>query len=102
MARKPYTSRMSRKILDQRIRLPRGTAHLLIWELDGESLPPSAPHRYKYRLAYLEGERVRVLYDVHTGKSDHKHIDGIEHAYTFSTTKRLVDDFFSDIGGLQQ
>ena len=51
-------------------------------------------------MAYLEGERVRVLYDVHTGKPDHKHIDGTEMPYGFVSLQRLATDFFNDIEDL--
>ena len=53
-------------------------------------------------LAYLEGERVRVLYDVHTGKPDHKHIDGVELPYAFVSLQQLAKDFFQDIEKLSR
>ena len=53
-------------------------------------------------MAYLEGERVRVLYDVHTGKPDHKHIDGVELPYAFVSLQQLAKDFFQDIEKLSR
>jgi hypothetical protein len=36
------------------------------------------PHGVRYRFAWVQGGMARVLFDNHTGKSDHFHIDGVE------------------------
>jgi len=91
---------MSQLLIDQRIQLPHGVAHLKVWQLGSRVTGSLGSHSYKYRLVYLEGEWVRVLYDVHTGKPDHKHIDGLELPYTFATLQQLAADFFNDIEAL--
>ena len=50
-------------------------------------------HPYKYRLFYgRAGKRI-----VERPKGDHRHIDGREMPYAFSTVERLVDDFLADV-----
>lgn len=67
---------------------------LVIWELP-EPVPGST-HNYKYRLYYgKEGKRI-VGYDNERGKGDHKHINGIEYPYQFTTVDALVMDFLTD------
>ena len=91
---------MSRLLIDERIQIRRGIAHLKVWELEQPTRP--SRHRYKYRLVYLESERPRVLYDIHTGKPDHKHIDGKEQLYEFKDLEALATDFFKDIEELPE
>jgi len=38
-----------------------------------------------------------VRYDNERGKGDHRHIDDSEESYTFSTLRKLVEDFETDI-----
>lgn len=68
---------------------------VVIWELQ-EPLPP-CEHRYKYRLFFGWPAREVVRYDNERGKGDHRHVDGRELAYVFTTVERLLDDFESDI-----
>lgn len=68
---------------------------LVIWELPEPV--PGCTHNYKYRLYYgKEGERI-VGYDNERGKGDHKHINGVEHPYQFTTVDTLVMDFLADM-----
>lgn len=54
-------------------------------------------HAYKYSLFYgYDGRRV-IGYDNERGKGDHKHIDGYELSYAFSTVDQLVADFLNDV-----
>jgi hypothetical protein len=54
-------------------------------------------HFFKYSLFYgYPGKRV-VGYDNERGKSDHRHIEGLEEPYLFSTVEVLVADFLSDV-----
>jgi len=54
-------------------------------------------HSYKYRLYYgREGQRI-VGYDNERPKGDHRHLDGVEEAYTFNTVEDLMRDFLADI-----
>ena len=54
-------------------------------------------HTFKYRLFYgYSGNRV-VGYDNERGKGDHRHWEGREEPYSFSTVETLVADFLSDV-----
>lgn len=69
---------------------------VVIWHLS-EPLPGSA-HPYKYRLFYGQpGGRCTVRYDNERGKGDHRHVADSEESYTFSTLRKLVEDFEADI-----
>jgi len=72
-----------------------GLTEIVIWQLDAP-VPPCT-HCYKYRLVYVvNGDRV-VGYDNERGKGDHRHIDGEERPYTFTTPERLLADFQHDV-----
>lgn len=54
-------------------------------------------HAYKYSLFYgYDGRRV-IAYDNERRKGDHKHTDGEELPYAFSTVDKLMADFLDDI-----
>jgi hypothetical protein len=56
---------------------------LVIWRTPQQVL--GSRHTYKYRLFYgRPGERI-VSYDNERGKGDHRHRDGVQEAYAFST-----------------
>ena len=67
----------------------------VIWELP-EPFPPGV-HRYKYRLFYGTPSEERVRYDNERGKGDHRHLNGNEESYIFSSVDQLLDDFARDI-----
>jgi len=58
------------------------------------------PHGIRYRFAWVEKDVCRVLFDNHSGKTDHCHIDGIEKKYTFVSVEKLYDDFAAEIRNL--
>ena len=68
---------------------------LVIWRL---SAPVAGSrHNYKYRLFYgRAGDRI-VGYDNTRPKGDHRHVDGTEEPYVFTTVENLVRDFISDV-----
>lgn len=68
---------------------------VVIWELP-EPVPPSI-HLFKYRLFYGTRETGRVQYDNERGKGDHRHINGQESPYIFSTIEQLLEDFERDV-----
>lgn len=68
---------------------------VVIWELPEPVLP--SQHLYKYRLFYGWPGREIVRYDNERGKGDHRHIDGEELAYVFTSVEQLLDDFESDM-----
>jgi hypothetical protein len=54
-------------------------------------------HPYKYRLFYgRPGERI-VGYDNERPKGDHRHIDGREEAYAFTTVEAMVQEFIAEV-----
>lgn len=55
------------------------------------------PHGVRYRLAWIEKGRCRVLFDNHHGKTDHCHVDGKETAYEYSSVDKLYEDFRAEI-----
>lgn len=58
-------------------------------------------HRVKYSLFYgFPGERL-VGYDNEAGKGDHRHVEGRESAYRFSTAEQLMADFLADVRRLR-
>ena len=40
-------------------------------------------------------------YDNERGKGDHRHVQGVENAYTFTTVEELMADFWSDVRSLR-
>lgn len=72
-----------------------GFAEYVVWLLP-KPLPPSA-HRFKYRLAYVKNRACVVRYNNERGKGDHRHFGEQEAPYTFSTPRKLIADFESDI-----
>ena len=45
--------------------------------------------------------RSGVGYDNERGKGDHRHFQGAESAYAFSTVEQLMADFWSDVRALR-
>ena len=70
-------------------------AELVLWRVPKPVKGSS--HGFKYRLAYVV-EGVCVLrYDNEAEKGDHRHFDGKERAYAFTTPDQLIADFQQDI-----
>lgn len=70
-------------------------AELALWRLP-KPLEGSS-HKFKYRLAYVVRGECVLRYDNETGKGDHRHFDGKESAYVFTTPQKLVADYQNDI-----
>lgn len=70
-------------------------AELVLWRL-AKPLAGS-PHGYKYRLAYVVHGKCVLRYDNEAGKGDHRHFNGKESAYAFTTPDKLIADFQHDI-----
>ena len=64
---------------------------VVIWRV-AEPVPPSA-HEFKYRLAYVVGGQCVLRYDNERGKGDHRHSQGTDAPYNFSTPDQLMVDF---------
>jgi len=74
-------------------------AELVLWRL---SKPLSGSlQEFKYRLAYIVRGECILRYDNEAGKGDHRHYDGKESAYVFTTPEQLVADFQHDIERLK-
>ena len=54
-------------------------------------------HNYKYRLFYGRAGRRLVGYDNERPKGDHRHLDGVEEPYSFTTVEDLVRDFLAEV-----
>lgn len=68
---------------------------LVVWRVPSP-LAGSA-HAFKYRLAYVVSGVCVLRYDNEFGKGDHKHIEGEEYDYTFTTPQQLLADFWQDV-----
>ena len=53
--------------------------------------------RYSLCLVDLKSGEVVLLYDVHRGKSHHRHLRGDETSYNFVDEDTLLDDFIRDV-----
>lgn len=72
---------------------------MVIW-----AVPASVPgsfHRLKYSLFYGFPGRRLVGYDNERGKGDHRHVEGREEAYAFTSPERLIADFLGDVRRLR-
>jgi hypothetical protein len=62
---------------------------------------PSSRHQLKYSLFHgFPGKRL-VGYDNEPDKADHRHLEGREEAYAFTTVEQLVEDFLADVRRLR-
>ena len=68
---------------------------MVIWRVPGPV--EGSRHAYKYRLFYGRGGERIVSYDNERRKGDHRHLDGMEEPYVFSTVETLVRDFLADV-----
>jgi len=82
----------------ERIALSGGFVEAVIWRVP--ALLPGSAHPFKYRLAYVVNDVCVLRYDNEAGKGDHKHMNGREVDYVFTTLDRLVDDFWADVARL--
>jgi hypothetical protein len=68
---------------------------LVVWKVDTPVQPTE--HGYKYRAVYvLDGQRI-VGFDNERGKGDHRHLDGKELPYSFTSVEQLVEDFIAAV-----
>lgn len=69
------------------------------FDLAIDSIKPDKwrPHGVRYRMAWIQDDRCRVLFDNHHGKEDHFHIDGQEFQYTFISVEQLARDFADQV-----
>jgi hypothetical protein len=72
---------------------------MVIWRVPMPVLPSA--HVLKYSLFYGYPGIREVGYDNERGKGDHRHFQGVEMAYAFSTVEQLMADFWSDVRRLR-
>jgi hypothetical protein len=70
-------------------------AEIVVWMVTTPL--PGSTHAYKYRLAFVSNGECVLRYDNEAGKGDHRHVNGAEKAYKFSTLGKLFADFERDI-----
>jgi hypothetical protein len=84
------------QLLYQRIDYDDGAiVEMVLWRVPSP-VPPSA-HSLKYSLFYGRPGVREVGYDNERGKGDHRHYQGVETHYAFSTVERLMEDFWTDV-----
>jgi hypothetical protein len=54
-------------------------------------------HSFKYSLFYGRPGTRLVGYDNEPGKGDHRHYEGREELYVFTTPEQLIRDFLADV-----
>ena len=74
---------------------PDAFAEVVIWRVARRVLPSA--HDFKYRLAYVVAGECVIRYDNERGKGDHRHVDGVEAFYVFSTPEQLMTDFMAEV-----
>lgn len=70
-------------------------AEIVLWQVPKPVV--GSLHELKYRLAYIVAGVCVLRYDNEAGKGDHRHFDGDESAYRFTTPEQLLADFQNDI-----
>ncbi len=80
---------------DKQVLADGSIVEMKIWELPESTA--GSKHRLKYSLFYGMPGRRLVGYDNERGKGDHRHIQGKEDAYAFSTPEQLIEDFLADV-----
>ncbi len=72
---------------------------MVVWRVP-KPVPPSR-HSLKYSLFYGRPGVRDICYDNERGKGDHRHFQGGETKYDFSTVEQLMSDFWDDVHALR-
>ena len=84
----------------QRIEYDDGSiVEMKLWRVPSR-VPPSG-HSLKYSLYYGRPGVREAGYDNERGKGDHRHFQGRELRYRFTTVEQLLADFWSDVRRLR-
>jgi Family of unknown function (DUF6516) len=87
-------------LFHQRIDYDDGAiVEMVLWRVP-QPVPPSI-HGLKYSLFYGRTGIREIGYDNERGKGDHRHFQGNEAPYAFTTVEQLVADFWSDVHKLR-
>jgi hypothetical protein len=86
------TAVLREKVIDEHGNI----VELVIWRVPKTAENPSG---VRYRLAFVQRDEKEpaVLYDNHSPKGHHRHVEGLEEAYTFVDVDQLVRDFTADV-----
>jgi len=58
-------------------------------------------HTLKYSLYYGKDNERLVSYDNERGKGDHRHIEGRQERYVFTSVEQLIADFLAEVRGMR-
>ncbi len=72
---------------------------MVLWRV-ASPVSPSL-HTLKYSLFYGRSGIREIGYDNERGKGDHRHFQGTEAPYGFTTVEHLMADFWSDVHALR-
>jgi hypothetical protein len=72
---------------------------MIIWAVPAPV--EGSAHRLKYSLFYGSPGVRLVGYDNERGKGDHRHFQGHEEPYAFTTPEALIEDFLTDVEQLR-
>jgi len=87
-------------LFHQRIDYDDGAfVEMVLWRVPSP-VPPSV-HDLKYSLFYGRPGVREVDYDNERGNGDHRHFQGAEMSYSFSTIESLLAAFWSDVWTLR-
>lgn len=86
----------AKPLLDERRVLAENAfAEPVVWHVP--SPLPGSRHTFKYRLALVVDGVCFLRYDNESGKGDHKHLGEEQRPYAFTTTEKLLADFWNDV-----
>jgi hypothetical protein len=87
-------------LFEQRVDFEDGAILEIVYWRVPSPVPPST-HDLKYSLFYGRPGVREVGYDNERGKGDHRHSQGIETPYSFTSMEQLLADFWSDVERLR-
>jgi len=68
---------------------------MVIWKIPQPV--EGSQHHYKYRLFFGLPDKRVISYDNERLKGDHRHYEGQEESYVFTSIQNLIQDFLSDV-----
>lgn len=83
-------------LFEQRVDFEDGELLEIIFWRTPSPVPPSV-HSLKYSLFYGRPGVREVGYDNERGKGDHRHFQGAETAYIFTSIEQLLAEFWADV-----
>ena len=83
-------------LYEQRVDFEDGAIlEMVLWHVPSPASP--SIHRLKYSLFHGRPDVREIGYDNERGKGDHRHFQGTETGYAFTSVERLIADFWSDV-----